>query len=192
MPWEGAGDPITELEAGRLFAACGGLSPWDRRSNWRWSLVFKGLWWTGLRVTELVNLVPPDVSPGWVDFIPVKTKDKRPIRQAVPPEYSAELQAFIAHYRIAAGRPIFGVKSRRVRQVLDQVGALAGSKRPLHPHLFRHGAAHHLASKIRGSAGEISMLKAALHHKGKGTQALERYLVPTPAELADAIKKRWE
>ncbi|MCH8989850.1 MAG: site-specific integrase [Chloroflexi bacterium] len=192
MPWEGAGDPITKPEAERLFAACGGLSPWDRRSNWRWSLVFKGLWYTGFRVTELVQLVPPDVGLGEIEFIPVKTKDRRSMKQTVPDDYTTELRAFIDHYRIAGRRPIFGVGARRVRQVLDQVGPLAGIKRPLHPHLFRHGAAHDLASKIRGSAGEVSMLKAALHHKGKGSQALERYLQPTPAELADAIRKRWE
>ena len=191
MPWEGAGDPITPPEADRIFAACGGLSPWDRRSNWRWSLVFKGLWFTGFRVTELVQLVPPDIGDGSITFIPVKTKAKRPMQQAVPVEYSTELRVFIDHYKIAGGRPVFGIKARRVRQVLDELGVLAGIKRPLHPHLFRHGAAHDLAAKIRGTAGEISMLKAYLHHKGKGTQALERYLQPTPAELAAAARKRW-
>ena len=192
MPWEGAGDPITHSEADRIFAACGGLSPWDRRSNWRWALVFKGLWYTGFRISELLALVPPDIGHGRIAFIPVKTKHPTPMEQEAPTFYTTELRAFIEHYNIAGGRPIFGVKVRRVEQVLDQVGQLAGIKRALHPHLFRHGAAHELAAKIRGTAGEVSMLKAYLHHKGKGTEALERYLVPTPAELAAAARKRWE
>ena len=192
MPWEGAGDPITKPEAERIFAACGGLSPWDRRSNWRWALVFKGLWFTGFRVTELVQLVPPDVGVGVISFIPVKTKDRRTMKQEVPPDYTSELRAFIDRYRIAGGRAIFGIKARRVRQVLDQLGVLANINRPLHPHLFRHGAAHDFAVGVRGNAAEIPLLKAYLHHKGKGTQALERYLQPTPAELAAAARKRWE
>ena len=87
MPWEGAGDPITKPEAERLFAACGGLSSWDRRSNWRWALVFKGLWVTGFRVTELVNLVPADVGDDWITFVPVKTRAKTQMTQpGLPPE----------------------------------------------------------------------------------------------------------
>lgn len=187
-------DRITPAEAEAIFKACWYLSSWDTRSNWRWNLLFRALWWTGFRVGEIVQLRPQDLELGVIWSAPLKTKDSRPEAQLVPPEYTRELATYCVQYKVPAGTPIFGVKERRVRQVLDQVAAAAGITRKVNPHLIRAGRAALVGAAAGGLANPtaVQVVKRALRHKGKGSDAALKYLRPSRPEVDAAIKKSFE
>ena len=187
-------DRLDPLEADAIFKACWGLSAWDSRSNWRWALLFRALWWTGFRVGEIVRLRPQDVELGRIWSAPLKTKHSRPEPQLVPDEFTRELASFCVQYQLRPEEPIFGVKERRVRQVLDQLAGAAGITRRINPHLLRAGRGH-LVAEAHGGLGNptsLQVVKKFLRHKGKGSDAALRYLRPSQTDVDAAVRKSWK
>ena len=187
-------DRLEPAEAEAIFAACWTLSPWDSRSNWRWALLFRAMWWTGFRVGEVVKLRPRDVELGRIWSAPLKTKVSQPEAQLVPEPFTRELASFCVQYQLRPGEPIFGVKERRVRQVLDQLAVAAGITRPINPHLFRAGRGHLVAMAHGGmnNPTSVAVVKKLLRHKGKGSDAALRYLRPSNKDVDAAIRKSWQ
>lgn len=186
-------EPISEAEAQAIFSACAGLS--DRpQYNQHWGLMFKGLWYSGLRVNELLAVTWELVEPGVLIVRPLKTRAAfELIRKPVPSFYTEELIAFpLLHHFRARGR-VFPWHHTHVRRVLDRVSSLAGIGRELNPHLFRHGYGHHAAASLEAQGmnvvKQVQLLKGLLGHRGTGTDSVARYQRPTSREVEDAARK---
>ena len=186
-----AREAISQPEAQALFAACDSLS-YDPVYNWRWKLLYKGLWATGFRLGELLPVQPGDLRATGIVFTPLKTKGhpehSQPREQPVHPDYLRELAAFLLANPVRRGR-IWQYSDRRVRQVTHQLGIAAGITRAIHPHLFRYGYLHLMAESLRGDPQARPMLKELAHHFGRDDKFLDIYLRPTEREKRGAIDK---
>lgn len=189
-------EPISQTEAEAIFTACGGLS--DRpKYNQHWGLMFKGLWYSGLRVNELLAITWELVEPGVLIVRPLKTRAAfELVRKPVPSFYTEELIAFpLLHHFRARGR-VFPWHHTHVRRVLNKVGTLGGINRELNPHLFRHGYGHQAAISLEGKGINVvkqaQLLKGLLGHRGRGMDSVARYQRPTAAEIEDAARSMFK
>lgn len=186
-------EPISQSEAEAIFSACSGLSA-RPKYNQHWGLMFKGLWYSGLRVNELLAVTWELVEPGYLTVRPLKTRTSfELVRKPVPNFYTEELIAFplIQHFR-PRGR-VFPWHHTHVRRILDQVAVAAGIERELNPHLFRHGYGHQAAAALEAQGmnvvRQVAVLKGLLGHRGRGTDSVARYQRPTTAEIEDAARR---
>lgn len=186
-------EALSRTEAGALFSACAGLTS-RPKYNQHWSLLFQGLWYSGLRVNELLAVTWDLVEPGFLTVRPLKTRAAfELVRKPVPTFYTQELIAFplIHHFR-PRGR-VFPWHHTHVRRILNQVGSLAGIERELNPHLFRHGYGHQAAAALEEQGinvvKQVGLLKGLLGHRGRGMDSVARYQRPTAAEIEDAARR---
>ena len=112
----------------------------------------------------------------------------------MPEGFTRELASYCVQYSVNPNAPIFGVKERRVRQVLDQLAGAAGITRSINPHLFRAGRGHLVALAHGGmnNPTSVAVVKKLLRHKGKGSDAALRYLRPSNKDVDAAIRKSWK
>lgn len=186
-------DALSQTEAEAIFNACSGLS--DRpKYNQHWALMFKGLWYSGLRVNELLGVTWELVEPGYLIFRPLKTRAAfELVKKPVPSFYTEELIAFPLSYHFRARGRVFPWTAVHVRRVLDQTGKYAGIDRELNPHLFRHGYGHQAATALEQQGINVvkqaQLLKGLLGHRGGGMDSVARYQRPTAAEIEEAARR---
>lgn len=186
-------EALSSAEAEAIFTACGGLS--DRpKYNQHWGLMFKGLWYSGLRVNELLAVTWELVEPGYLIFRQLKTRAAfELVRKPMPSFYTEELIAFPLLHHFRARGCVFPWHHTHVRYVLNKVAILAGIDRELNPHLFRHGYGHQAAAALESQGinvvKQVALLKGLLGHRGRGTDSVARYQRPTAAELEEAARR---
>ena len=186
-------DALSGTEAESIFRACSGLS--DRpQYNQHWGLLFQGLWYSGLRINELLAVTWELVEPGFLTVRPLKTRAAFELRrQPVPAFYTEELISFPLSYHFRPRGPVFPWHHTHVRRILNQVAVLAGIDRELNPHLFRHGYGHQAAASLEAqgvsAVRQVTLLKGFLGHRGRGMDSVARYQRPTAAEIEEAARR---
>lgn len=159
------------------------------------------MWRSGLRVAEVLDLVPRDVdlAAGTVTIRHGKGDRRRVV--GIDPEAAAVVEAWLARrtlLEVAPARPLFCVISRPsvgrpvysscIREALKDAGDRAGLTAEgvrVHPHAFRHT----FASELAREGVPVNVIKALLGHSSLATTA--RYLDHlSPWEAIDTIRAR--
>ena len=175
---------LTKEEAARLLAAPNAADYEDIRDRAMLELLYA----SGLRVSELVSLKPESVNlqDGWVRALGKGNKERM---VPVHPRALAAVRIYLAQRErrfknpaceLFLGRP--GAKLSRVQfwRRLRGLGARAGIKQRLHPHLLRHTFATHL---LQGGA-DLRSVQEMLGHADLATTQIYTHLDATALKSA--------
>ena len=175
---------FTRDEVGRLLAACGRAR--DR-------LIFRVMWETGVRVSELLA-----ISPASIDFaaeaLQIVTLKRRAHVRTIPirPALLGDLARHIAGGGIASDDRLFPITRQRVHQIMRRAAEAAGLPRDrAHPHTMRHSfaiAPSRRRSRRFGGAGAcvLARVPVLVLAEWLGHASLEATLAYTRILCADS------
>jgi len=181
---------LTPQEARRIIEAPGSKSPQDLRDR----AILETLYGTGIRASELANLLPSDVDTEEHVLRVVLGKGRKDRNVPLTRAAAAAIEAYLVRGRaqLASGeasRPLFlanaggplsrGLLSTIVRHWAEE----AGIKKRVTCHTFRHSVATHL---LRGGA-DIRHIQALLGHSSLGTTEL--YTRVVIQDLKDVVRR---
>jgi integrase/recombinase XerD len=177
---------LTREEAVRLLAAPSGDSYEDLRERAMLELLYA----SGLRVSELLSLTPEalNLADGWAR---VKGKGSKERLVPVHARALAALKVYLAdrerRFKSPAPELFLGRSGRRLSRVqfwrrLRDLGARAGLKARLHPHLIRHTFATHL---LQGGA-DLRSVQEMLGHADLATTQIYTHLDAAAMKAAHA------
>lgn len=175
---------LNDEEINRFLNAC--LTDRDRA-------LFTLLSRTGRRVSEIIrSLKPKDVN--WIECMVFFTilKRKEPVKRPIPVNKEAIdlLKKYVEAYNIDEDEHIFKINRHRVYQLTRSIAKRCGLEyvngKPIHPHIFRHSFAVHIAKKIKDPAG-LKKLQKLLGHSS--IQITEYYLQFSPKDIQELVDK---
>ena len=151
-----------------------------------WQLFYWLLWETGLRVSEALGIQKADLKDAGI--MATRLKKKKPQVDLIPLP-STLLQALYLQVQAVRGKRLFPYTRGGAWLALKRASELAGVRRSMHPHLYRHGFGH------RGS--KLNLGLTALEHEallqrlmGHSSPVSTRvYFKPTEAEVQQAWRK---
>ena len=190
MPWNKDYDNpgITEEEATAVIIKARELAPLTF-SPYRdlWAPFFATLWYTGRRESEILAVSLQDVGHQELRYTPAKTKVPRPTLCYIPIRLAQDLVAIAQGRHLKPDARIFPMTKQAVAKTLNRLAKAAGIPRHVHPHMFRHGHAHHLATNMQKQGVNPDVIqgavKGALNHKSWAYSKV--YLEPSKGELMD-------
>jgi site-specific recombinase XerD len=124
------------------------------------------LWRTGARVNELLNIKPSDIESRDSVVNITKAKGGKQRRVHLDGETVEMLSKYVLAQKLPDDRPIFALKQRQVRNVVNRYGATVG--KDVHPHTFRHSFAIHCVR----NGWDIRRLQQVLGHSSMNTTAV--------------------
>jgi integrase/recombinase XerD len=129
-------------------------------------LMCRVLWRTGVRVNELLNIMPRDVEVhnGVVNI--TKAKGGKQRRVHLDQETIEMLSEYVSAQKLPDDQPIFALKQRHVRNVVKRYGDTIG--KDVHPHTFRHSFAIHCVR----NGWDIRRLQQVLGHSSLNVTAV--------------------
>ena len=165
-------------------------------SSFRDKLIVRLLWRTGLRILELLSLRIEDIDFDNATLKVELLKQRGRERRIIP--IDRESLRMLERYLFGRTQgKVFGIGVRRVQQIINQVGKVAGIEAvgdmnqgrawKLHPHTFRHSFAIHWI-KILGAERIVELQRHLGHRKLETTS---RYLKFSPQALHDCYNKLW-
>lgn len=113
----------------------------------------KVLWFTGLRLNEVLKLKARDLSREGLDFSLTVTRSKKrkpkPEQLPIPRQLGLDLDDYIEAADIKPSAKLFPGHENSYRYQLKQCARRAGLPNwpEIHPHSFRHGFIYHKASQ---------------------------------------------
>lgn len=177
---------LTKEEAARLLAAPNTTSYEDTRDRAMLELLYA----SGLRVSELVSLKPESASlqDGWVKVLGKGNKERLvPVHARALAALRAYLQERERRFKNPAAELFLGRAGKKLSRVqfwrrLRELGARAGIKARLHPHLLRHTFATHL---LQGGA-DLRSVQEMLGHADLATTQIYTHLDASALKAAHA------
>jgi integrase/recombinase XerD len=138
-PGTGELEHITENEAKQMIAE----AP-DRKKQ----LLFKLLWQTGARISEVLEITPADVNfeDCLVTIHRKKRSDGAVQELPIPRELTSDLRIFIQERDVDPDDYIIDVHRKTAWQWTKKIGREV-LDRKVTPHMFRHGRAYYLLSQ---------------------------------------------
>ncbi len=172
---------ITYEEFLRLVGAC---------DNPRDKLMIKFLFYTGVRVSELVNLKIDDIL--WEEgFVKVKGKGGKERIIPLPESLLKELKEYVETRKIKS-EYLFPSKrgsklsTRQVQRIINKARIKAGIRKKVTPHILRHSLATFLLSK----GVDIRIIQEILGHSSLSVTQIYTHVVPK--QLKEIYKKVFE
>ena len=145
-----------------------------------WRLFYELLWETGIRVGEALAIERRDLQDGGVWVTREKRKDK--LREQLPLSrglYSRLRILSLSHKEVR----VFPFTESAAWLALKKACAVAGVRKTIHPHLFRHG----MGFRARKAGYDIAVVQRLLGHKDMSST--QRYFKATQAEINEARGK---
>jgi integrase/recombinase XerD len=127
-------------------------------TNFRDYLIIRVLWRTGVRVNELVNIRPADIEWNNQVINIIKAKRGKQRRVILDEDTLKMLSDYVLAQNIQEDKPIFGLTSRQIENIVKKYGNTKGVN--VHPHMLRHSFAIHLVR----SGMDLRRLQLLLGH----------------------------
>lgn len=176
-----------------LDKMCATLNPWE---FWqlRKIVIFRLLFDTGMRVSELKDLNINDLRDGQSNIAEIQTKKSNKQGLVMWSEETDELFKRYLGTRISLSdtQPVFidrkkhtRLSCRSIQRWVREVCKEAGIKKHITPHSFRHGKAHDVLNK----GGNVKEVQAILRHSETNPIASFQYLRLNDSEFMRVAKR---
>ena len=129
-------------------------------------LMLRVLWRTGVRVNELLTIMPRDIEPNNSVVNVTKAKGGKQRRVHLDAETIEMLSDYVSAQQLPDDQPIFALKQRQVRNIVKRYGSIIG--KDVHPHTFRHSFATHCVR----NGWDIRRLQQVLGHSSLNVTAV--------------------
>ena len=171
---------VSEVEAKAMWSVA-------RKSSIR--LLIKLLWFTGLRISEALNLLAKDCRQNGNDFSLSVTrekrqKDKKPEWLPVPRELGYDIKDYINQLDLRPSDKLFNIHRSSAWRQVRLYARKAGLEnwQDIHPHSFRHGFVY---DKVKKGINPYVLSRLAGHININSTL---HYYHPTEADLRQAME----
>jgi len=150
--------------------------------NYRDKLIIKFLFYTGVRVSELIKIKKSDIifEEG---FVKVYGKGGKERIVPIPKELLNELREYINKIDT---ENIFPLSSRQVERIIKNIAKKAGINKKVTPHVLRHSLATTLLSK----GVDIRYIQEILGHSSLNITQIYTHVVPN--QLKEIYQKIFE
>ena len=154
----------------------------ENAENYRDKLVIKFLFYTGVRVSELIKIKKNDIifEEG---FVKVYGKGGKERIVPIPKELLNELKNYINKINT---ENIFPLSSRQVERIIKNIAKNAGISKKVTPHVLRHSLATTLLSK----GVDIRYIQEILGHSSLNITQIYTHVVPN--QLKEIYNKVFE
>jgi integrase/recombinase XerD len=154
----------------------------ENAENYRDKLIIKFLFYTGVRVSELIKIKKNDIifEEG---FVKVYGKGGKERIVPIPKELLNELRDYINKINT---ENIFPLSSRQVERIIKNVAKKAGINKKVTPHVLRHSLATTLLSK----GVDIRYIQEILGHSSLNITQIYTHVVPN--QLKEIYQKVFE
>ena len=154
----------------------------ENAENYRDKLVIKFLFYTGVRVSELIKIKKNDIifEEG---FVKVYGKGGKERIVPIPKELLNELKNYINKINT---ENIFPLSSRQVERIIKYIAKKAGISKKVTPHVLRHSLATTLLSK----GVDIRYIQEILGHSSLNITQIYTHVVPN--QLKEIYNKVFE
>jgi len=154
----------------------------ENANNHRDKLIIKFLFYTGVRVSELVKIKKNDIifEEG---FVKVYGKGGKERIVPIPKDLLNELKEYINKINT---ENIFPLSSRQVERVINNIAKKAGINKKVTPHVLRHSLATTLLSK----GVDIRYIQEILGHSSLNITQIYTHVVPS--QLKEIYQKVFE
>jgi len=154
----------------------------ENANNYRDKLIIKFLFYTGVRVSELIKIKKNDIifEEG---FVKVYGKGGKERIVPIPKELLNELKDYINKINT---ENIFPLSSRQVERIIKNVAEKAGINKKVTPHVLRHSLATTLLSK----GVDIRYIQEILGHSSLNITQIYTHVVPN--QLKEIYNKVFE
>ena len=162
---------------------------WTEAKTPRIRCFVKTLWYTGLRISEVLRLNARDVRRTGIDYSLNITRSKKrkaqPELLPIPHELGQSLDDYIQSADLKPSAQLFPGHENTYRYEVRICAKRAGIEnwQKIHPHSFRHGRVYNLASK----GTHPYTLSKLMGHSSLGITL--QYYQPTEADLRGAIER---
>ena len=162
---------------------------WTEAKQPRIRCFIKALWYTGLRISEVLRLQAKDVRRVGIDYSLSITRSKKrkaqPELLPIPLELGQSPDDYIQGADLKPSAWLFPGHENSYRYQVRVLARKAGLKNwhKIHPHSFRHGRVYNLASK----GIHPYTLSKLMGHSSLGITL--QYYQPTEADLREAIER---
>ncbi|MCG2868731.1 MAG: tyrosine-type recombinase/integrase [Candidatus Nanopusillus sp.] len=154
----------------------------ENADNYRDKLIIKFLFYTGVRVSELIKIKKSDIifEEG---FVKVYGKGGKERIVPIPKELLNELKDYINKINT---ENIFPLSSRQVERIIKNIAKKAGINKKVTPHVLRHSLATTLLSK----GVDIRYIQEILGHSSLNITQIYTHVVPN--QLKEIYQKIFE
>ncbi|MFP3166869.1 MAG: tyrosine-type recombinase/integrase [Candidatus Nanopusillus sp.] len=154
----------------------------ENADNYRDKLIIKFLFYTGVRVSELIKIKKNDIifEEG---FVKVYGKGGKERIVPIPKELLNELKDYINKINT---ENIFPLSSRQVERIIKNIAEKAGINKKVTPHVLRHSLATTLLSK----GVDIRYIQEILGHSSLNITQIYTHVVPN--QLKEIYNKVFE
>jgi integrase/recombinase XerD len=154
----------------------------ENAENYRDKLIIKFLFYTGVRVSELIKIKKSDIifEEG---FVKVYGKGGKERIVPIPKELLNELKDYINKINT---ENIFPLSSRQVERIIKNIAKKAGINKKVTPHILRHSLATTLLSK----GVDIRYIQEILGHSSLNITQIYTHVVPN--QLKEIYQKIFE
>jgi len=154
----------------------------ENAENYRDKLIIKFLFYTGVRVSELIKIKKSDIifEEG---FVKVYGKGGKERIVPIPKELLNELKDYINKINT---ENIFPLSSRQVERIIKNIAKKAGINKKVTPHVLRHSLATTLLSK----GVDIRYIQEILGHSSLNITQIYTHVVPN--QLKEIYQKIFE
>lgn len=163
---------------------------WNEAKSLRVRCFVKVLWFTGLRISEVLRLIAKDLRRTSIDYSLNITRSKKQKAQPellpITRELGQSLDDYIQSADLKPSAPLFPGHENTYRYQVRELAHKAGIEnwQKIHPHSFRHGRVYNLASK---GTHPYTLSKLMGHSSLNITL---QYYQPTEADLRAAIESK--
>jgi len=154
----------------------------ENAENYRDKLIIKFLFYTGVRVSELIKIKKNDIifEEG---FVKVYGKGGKERIVPIPKELLNELKDYVNKINT---ENIFPLSSRQVERIIKNIAKKAGISKKVTPHVLRHSLATTLLSK----GVDIRYIQEILGHSSLNITQIYTHVVPN--QLKEIYQKIFE
>ena len=163
---------------------------WNEAKSPRVRCFIKVLWFTGLRISEVLRLTARDVRRSGLDYSLniIRSKKIKVVPELLPVirELGQSLDDYVQSADLKPSAKLFPGHENAYRYQVHELARKAGIENweKVHPHSFRHGFVYHLARK----GVHPYVLSKLTGHSSLGITL--QYYQPSEADLRQAIESK--
>lgn len=135
-------------------------------------LILKTLYFTGLRVNELIQLRKEDINfkEKVIRIRAETTKTRQEAMQPIPKKLIDALENWCKNFK--EEEILFPITKQRVWQLVKRAAKKAGINKNVHPHTFRHTYATHIYEEMN----DLGKVQELLRHKSLSSTGIYKHL----------------